>query len=407
MYDSNASRREFLRRLGLSAAGLVSGLSMVGPGLAGCDRKETTNKSSSGGPRKLRFYGTGTLDIGEEGWARLRRDLNIDLAFKDNGNDTGPVVAQMTAGTASADYDLGGLQGGAEDDLAKAGVILPWDLSRVPNWEHTWQWAKDIPYAKWEGKQYGLPLAVNADSMIYLPDRVKAVPGYESGVVDTYAAVFDERLRGKTSMEDAWINSVIFTAIYLKNAERRTIQNPGNLTEAELKDVMGFLIGKKKAGQFRKLWSGWEQGVELLRSGEVWVMTGWEPIVKALTGAGINALYAVPKEGYEGWSNDLLLHAGVQKNGSSATAHDAANWLLGGYYGAKLATLRGYVVPNDRAKQFADSEVNKEFDGSELARVADHVRAKFKSGRGEVHWQNVRPDNYRLYEEWWSKFRGA
>lgn len=364
---------------------------------SGCDQ---TNKAKSS--KSLRFYGTATLDIGSDGWKELEKSIGTQLSFKDNGNDAGPVIAQMTAGAAAADYDIGGLLGGAEAVLASAGTILPWDLSKIPNWKSVWQWAKDIEHARWQGKQYGLPLVVNADSMIYLPDRIKSVPGYESGIVDSYAAVFDPRLKGKTSMEDAWVNSAIFTAIYLKQNNLLTVKDPGNLTEQELKGVMEFLIDKKRSGQFRKLWSGWEQGVEVMRSGEVWVMTGWEPIVKALQDQGLNAKYAMPKEGYEGWSIDLLLHSGAEKRGSLELCHRVANWLQDGFYGATLALARGYAVPNDSTAAFVNrSNMAK---GQQVLDTLKQVQGKVAK---TLFWQNVRPDNYRLYEEWWSKLRAA
>jgi len=386
--SSNMSRREFLAR-----AGAVSVLSTSLLGV-GCSGKRQ--------PRDVRFFATATLDIGAEGWKKLESDLGARMLFKDNGNDAGPVIAQMTAGSAGTDYDLGGLLGGAEGVLASPKTIMPWDLSKIPNWKTAWQWAKNIDHARWQNKQYGLPLVVNADSMIYLPDRIKSVPGYESGVVDTYAAVFDRRLKGKTSMEDAWVNSAIFTAIYLRQNGQLSIQDPGNLTETELKGVMEFLIEKKRAGQFRKLWNGWEQGVEVLRSGEVIVMTGWEPIVKALVDQGINAKYAVPKEGYEGWSIDLLLHEGAGKRGLVDLCHQVANWFYGGYYATALAVSRGYAVPNDSAAVYVRD--NNPKDGQKVLDTLAHVQEKVSK---TLFWQNVRPDNYRLYEEWWSKLRAA
>lgn len=395
MYDSNATRREFLKYLSLTA------LATVAADLGGCRQR------APGAPNltNLRFYGTGTLDILDQGWAVLAKDAGIKLAFTDNGNDVGPVIAQMIAGTASKDYHLGGLQGGAERELAESGVILPWDLKKIPNWGTMWPMARRIPYTIVNGEQYGLPLALNADSMIYLPEKIKRVPGYESGVVDSYFAVFDERLRGRASMEDAWINSVIFTAIYLKGNGLQTIGNPGNLTESELREVMAFLMDLKRAGQFRKFWRGWEQGVDLLASGEVWVMTGWEPIVYELRRKKINAEYAVPKEGYEGWSNDLLLHAGAASEHLVEAAHATANWLFNGYYGCKLSSLRGYAVPNETTTEFA--KTGTEFNEQQIQELASHVRTKFGTGGGEAYWQNVRPDNYRLYEEWWSRLRNA
>ncbi len=391
MYDSNQSRREFLRFLSYSGLAIGLGVPFLGCG----KQKENT---------LLRCYGTGTLDILDAGWSVAKEKTGIQLSFIDNGNDTGPVIAQMISGTASQDYDLGGLQGGAERELSDAGVILPWDLSKIPNWKHTWPMARDIPYTRINGDQYGLPIALNADSMIYLPDKIKSIEGYESGVVDTYFAVFDERLRGKTSMEDSWINSAIFTAIYLKENKLCAIGDPGNLTESELRDVMSFLIERKKAGQFRKFWRGWEQGVELMSSGEVLVMTGWEPIEYELNRRGIKAKYAQPREGYEGWSNDLILHSGTKSKGSYLDAHKFVNWLYSGFYGCQLAELRGYAVPNDTMISFA--EKNPDFEEQKIKKLSSHVKSKFQEG-GRSYWQNVRPDNYRLYEEWWSRLRNT
>jgi putative spermidine/putrescine transport system substrate-binding protein len=387
---SNLSRRQFITGIGAGSILLMLG--------SGCHRQ----KKEADRNKEVRFYGTATLDISLDGWKEMATANGAHLLFKDNGNDAGPVIAQMTAGTAAGDYDLGGLLGGAETVLANSGAIVPWDLSKIPNWNSVWSWAKNIKHTQLQDKQFGIPLVVNADSMIYLPDRIREVPGYENGVVDTYAAVFDPRLKGRTSMEDAWVNSAIFTAIYLKQNRLLTIADPGNLTESELKGVMEFLIDKKRSGQFRKLWNGWEQGVEVMRSGEVWVMTGWEPIVKALTDQGLNAKYAVPKEGYEGWSIDLLLHSGAEKRGLVDVCHQVANWFHDGYYGAALARSRGYAVPNDSTTAYVRR--NNPQNGQQVIDTISHVQDKVSK---TVFWQNVRPDNYRLYEEWWSKLRAA
>jgi putative spermidine/putrescine transport system substrate-binding protein len=383
--EMNLSRRQVLQALAA-----LSGAALVGPGC-------TRFKSES----DVRLYGTGTLSIGDEGWRKLSADLHAHLVFKDNLNDAGPVIAQMIAGTAASDYDLGGLLAGGEAVLAGKGTILPWDLSKIPNWSTAWPWAKSAPHSVWQGKQYGIPLVVNTDSMIYLPDRIKAVPGYEAGVVDSYAAVFDPRLRGRTAMEDSWTNSVIFAAIYLKQSGQLSLDVPGNLTESELKGVMEFLIEKKKSGQFRTLWNGWEQGVSVLKSNEVWVMTGWEPIAAELVKHGVNAKYAHPKEGYEGWYINLLLHSGAEKRGLVDLCHNVANWFHSGYYGCKISE-NGYAVPNQSTLAYAQKEHFPNADA--IAAKVAHSQEKLAS---TVFWQNVRPDNYRLYEEWWSRFKGA
>lgn len=372
------NRRQMLQTaaLGLGAAALGGGARAAGKDIA--------------------FWASATLDIGDAGWKQFAADNGVNVSFTDNGNDPGPVVAKLAAGNANDIYDVGGLQGGSEKELAKRGLIAPWDLSKIPNYAEVWQWAKNIPYLSYQGKTYAIPTVVNADSIIALEDKV-------GKNVDSYGIVFDPKLKGKTAMEDAWINSAIFTAMYLKNSENAKIDEPGNLKPDELGLVMEFLIKKKKDGQFRTFWSGWEQGVQLVANQEVWAMTGWEPIVYTARARGIKCYYAKPKEGYEGWGNNTVLLKGAVDRGLSDVAHQFANGLLDGYYGCKLGALRGYCVPTDRNVAYAEAHKNLA-DPAKTRELAEHVKAKFS---GKVYWQNTRPDNFQLYESWWQKLRNA
>ena len=344
---------------------------------------------------EINFWATGTLDIGDDGWRTIANDSGVKVDFTDNGNDPGPVVAKLAAGNANDIYDVGGLQGGSEKELARRGLIAPWDLSQIPNYASVWQWAKDIPYLTHNGKAYGIPIVINADSIIAVRDK--------AGSVDSYGAIFDPKLKGKTAMEDAWINSVIFTAIYLKNSENAKIAEPGNLTADELGLVMEFLIKHKRDRQFRTFWNGWEQGLQLVANQEVWVMTGWEPIVYAARMRGVDCYYAVPKEGYEGWGNNTILLNGAVVRGRTKAAHQLVNVLLSGFYGCKLGLLRGYVVPTDNNVAYATAHANA-FDPAGVRKLADHVKQKFA---GKIYWQNTRPDNFQLYETWWQRLRNA
>lgn len=350
---------------------------------------------------ELRLWASGTQTI-EEHWVKLENDLGIKILFTDNGNAVGPVISKMVFGDAAEIYDINGLQGGAEKELADQDAIIPWDMSLIPNWDdNVWPMVRNIPYHMVDGVRYGIPFTINADSMVYNADKVP--------VCDTYAYVFDRTLKGKTSMEDYWANACIFTAMYLKENNiggMKTIGDPGNLKVDELEGVMEFLIREKREGQFRTFWSGWEQGVSLITSGEVWCMTGWEPIVYAAQEKGVNAMYAVPKEGYEGWSNDLILHKGVKKKGLYETAHAFVDWVYSGYFGNQIMKMRGYCSPTDKVIDYTEAHPD-EFDLDWIKGKQKHVLDKFKKKKGETYWQNVRPDNFKLYEEWWEKLRRA
>lgn len=392
-YDSNVSRRQ---ALGLVAGGLFT----FSADLSWAERK-----------RILKFWGSGTLDLGRENWKAAAARLGFGVEFSDNGNDIGPILAQMINGTAARDYDVGGIQGGAEIEMARARVIEPWNLDLIPNWKLVWEAQKRIPWTKYQQKQISLPVVVNADSIIYLKN--------ETGVVDSYSVIFDPKFRGRTSMEDAWINSVIFTAMFMKSNAidgLSKIKEPGDLEVDELHTVMEFLKKHKRDGQFYNFWRGWQEGVDLIVNRRVVAMTGWEPIVYAAREKGIaDAQYAIPKEGYEGWSNNLVLHVGAANRGMSEAAHAFANWQLSGPYGCILGALRGYMVPTDGCIGLLDegplrywNDVNSREDQVTRAKakeLRDHVSEKFSIGQGAVHWQNTRPRNYQLYEKLWSELR--
>lgn len=377
---SNMQRRDMLKLMGAGAAVLSFG----GLGATPATADDAT----------VAFWATATLDIGDK-WQEFARQTGVSPEFTDNGNDVGPVVARLAAGNANDLFDVGGFQGGAERELAKQGLIAPWDVSKIPNFAGIWQWAKDIPTLTYEGKQYGIPTVVNADSIIYRPDKL--------GKVDSYGVIFDPKLKGKVAMEDAWINSAIFTAIYLKEAENKPIKEPGNLTESELGLVMEFLIKHKKDGQFRTFWNGWEQGVQLVANEEVDAMTGWEPIVYEGRKRGLQVEYAAPVEGYEGWGNNTVLLKGAAERGKTEAAHKFVDALLAGLYGCELGKARGYLVPTDNNLAYAKAHP-EEYKADDVAKLAEHVKAKFS---GKVYWQNCRPDNFQLYEEWWQKLRNA
>jgi putative spermidine/putrescine transport system substrate-binding protein len=132
-------------------------------------------------------------------------------------------------------------------------------------------------------------------------------------------------------------------------------------------------------------------------------MTGWEPIVYAARMRGVDCYYAVPKEGYEAWGNNTILLKGAVNRGLSKAAHQFTNALLSGLYGCNLGMLRGYVVPTDNNVAYATAHSGA-FDPANVKELAEHVKAKFA---GKVYWQNTRPDNFQLYEEWWQRLRNA
>jgi hypothetical protein len=79
--------------------------------------------------------------------------------------------------------------------------------------------------------------------------------------------------------------------------------------------------------------------------------------------------------------------------------------MLGGWYGAKITTMRGYMTNTDApayAKAHAD-EFSAE-DAAKVASITDNVRRKFAKGGT---WQNRWPTAVEAYESEWSRFKSA
>src|SRR5262249_26035993 len=279
------------------------------------------------------------------------------------------------------------------------------DISKMPNW------AKDknigeflaagmpgFQFIGYEEKIYGCPTVLQGDSFAYLPEK--------TGALDSYAALFDPKFKGYVALEDNYTTAGQKTAPYLKASGKADIKNPDDMTADEFKKVVDFLIDQKKAGQFRVIWSSFQQAVDLIVNKEVYVIDCWEPMVFAAKSKGVDAVYADPKEGFLLWA----MAAYVVKNPNRPAAQEAAayqllDFMLGGWYGAKITTLRGYMTNTDApgyAKAHPD-EFSAE-DAAKVASITENVRRKFAKGGT---WQNRWPTAVDAYESEWSRFKSA
>ena len=116
-----------------------------------------------------------------------------------------------------------------------------------------------------------MPTVLQGDSFAYLPQ--------ETGELDSYAALFDPAFKGFVALEDNYTTAGQKTALFLKHSGQAPINDPADMTPEEVKTVIDFLVEQKKAGQFRVVWSSFEQAVNLITSKEVHVIDCWEPMV--------------------------------------------------------------------------------------------------------------------------------
>ena len=159
----------------------------------------------------------------------------------------------------------------------------------------------------------------NADSFGY---NVK-----ELGPQDSWAILVDPQVKGKVALIDDPTIGLMDAAMAVEANGDMTFVDKGNMTKAEIDELMKILIGLKKAGQFRGFWATFDESVNFMSSGEVLVESMWSPAVSLLQAQNFPVKYAAPKEGYRGWGGGTMITKHVQADASKLAACLAyANW---------------------------------------------------------------------------------
>ena len=385
---SGLSRRDALK-LALAGGVSAAALGRIAPAFAG-------------GTVNFADIGVGDTD-GD--WSRYTKTSGYNVNLVSIGNAPSAILNVLVAGGGTGTYDVINIVGGMQKPLVDNNLVDELDLSRIPNWtknknigEFLASGSPGFNFIGYNGKIYGCPTVLQGDSFAYLSEK--------TGPLDSYAALFDPKFKGYVALEDNYTTAAAKTALYLKASGKANIANVDDMTAEEIKTVIDFLIEQKKAGQFRVIWNSFQQAVDLLINREVYVMDCWEPMVFVAKSKGIDAVYADPKEGYLLWA----MAAYIVKNPNrtpeqTAAAYQLLDYMLGGWYGAKITTLRGYMTNTD-APDYAKAHTD-EFsadDAGKVVSITDNVRKKFAKGGT---WQNRWPTAVDAYEAEWSRFKSA
>jgi len=386
---TGVSRREFLERAAVGGAGLA----LAGRWAPAWAAKGTVTLADVG--------------LGDPGgdWSKFSGPTGWDVKLVAMGNAPSGVLNVLIAGGGTRIYDIVNIVGGMQKPLVENNLIERIDTARMPNWSRDTYVREFLAPGKpgfdfigYKGNVYGVPTVLQGDSFAYLPEK--------TGPLDSYGALFDPKWKGFVALEDNFTTTGQKTALYLQQNKLASIKDPANMTPAEIKTVVDFLIEKKKAGQFRVIWSSFEQSVNLLTSREVYVMDCWEPMVFVAKKKGVSAVYAAPKEGYLLWAMAAYIVRNPKRSKEQEkAAYELLDFMLGGWYGAKITLSRGYMT-NPAAVAYAKSNPG-EFgpaEAQEIAAIDANVRKKFQFGGT---WQNRWPTHVETYESEWARFKAA
>jgi putative spermidine/putrescine transport system substrate-binding protein len=379
-----------------------------GSGSGSDDTTATTESSgSSSGPTTLPIMQAPNDQLSD--WSRLYESTDIEeIQFTPNA-PIGQFASRVRQGGARDQFAL--LGHNATNENVIADVIQEIDSSRIDDWDSYPEWAfqrtgidgsNRLNYAG-EGEEtlVGFPGVANADSFIY-DESV-------TGEVSSYGVLFDEQYAGRVALFDNFVQGLTKTALYLKHNNMADIDNPGAMRPAEIETVADFLIEKKNAGQFRTLWSSQETGVNLLVSGEVVAIEGWQSMAALARQRGLSsARYAVTDEGYQKFMHTWMIPDGETANseGMADLTYQFLNFLNSGYYGAKIAEASGFVMPlQDKSMNYIDENPDEFEDPDALRDEITGTSERLADPKGT--WVNWDPQHKDTYISEWSRFKEA
>lgn len=337
-------------------------------------------------------------------WAPFEEKAGIKLAWSPKSASADEALSKMMVGDGRKLYDaFTDNGGGMEDAMAENGVIAELDPARIPNWNLLRDEVKDpkgeaAHSIRYKDKVYAVPYIANADSLAYN----KSVLGQD---YTSWEPLFDPEFKGRTALQNDFGPTMTVTAIYLHESGKMSIKNRSDMQPDEIQGVAEFLIEKKKAGQFRTFWNGFQQGVDLLASGEIAMMSCWEPIQRvAAKKSGKDIVYGTMKEGHQVWNNVVMLTKDAAKAGKDAAFYKLADTVLSPWYTTRQLSRFGFASLTTGMVAYMEANAG-DFDVADLKATLKRKEQRYAVAGNA--WQNVYPTHLRAYQEWWSRVQAA
>jgi len=391
-------QQAFTRRMMLQSTASLVALAAAGsiPGVSAAQANE------------LKLWAAVIHKVGAKDWSAMEEQAGIKVAYTTKSARADEAIQKMVVGDGNALFDaLTDNGGGMEDALASQGAIVPLDTGKIPNWKNILPAYNEGGYAahtiRYKDQVYATPMISNADSMAY---DYKAL-GFHP---DSWGVMFDSQFKGRVALQNDFGPTITTMAIYLKESGKIDIADASDMTPEEVKAVCQYLIDYKKKGQFRTFWDGFQNGVDILASGEVLMSSCWEPVqlvAQKKVGDKADIRYGTMKEGHQAWNNVVMLSKGGRERGADELYYKLANVYLSPWFGARTLAGLGFGAQMTGVDEYIKAHPD-EFSDEEKTRVLDILKRKQEryAVKGNA-WQNVFPTHMRDYQDWWARLQAA
>lgn len=316
------------------------------------------------GKPKLRVLGT-AISLLEELRVKAEADLGIEVSFDNNDF----IVTQHKAAQEPDSYDIYDQCFHNLDIVWYWRAIQPIEISRIALWDEINDLTKtgqigpsarmgqgDVPARKLyvqpsfalgdtpTARISMLPTTHNFDSFAYRTDAADRL-----APMNSWAALLDERWSGRTALVDEPAIGIFDAALAAQAAGLMSFGNIGNMTVAEIDQLVDILEARRKAGFFRGFWRTAEDAAALMIDGQTDIQSMWSTGIGILNSRGLPVEQAAPAEGYRAWHGGLCLSRRLSGR-MLDVAYDYLNWWISGWPGAVVARQGYYISTPERSR---------------------------------------------------------
>ena len=220
------------------------------------------------------------------------------------------------------------------DKWFQAGLIEPWDISKIPNYDTLADLYKSDPTFVRDGAVYFIPADLGMTGLIYNADEVTADQ-------TTSLQIFvDPAMAGRTSLpdnvEDAYALAYLATGVSDWTAA----------TEEDMQKASAWL--RQAHANARAYWADGAELAQLMATGEVLVAWGWNETPVQMTSDGYNIGFQ--RQAAEGSSSWFCGYVNLKDGpGSEDKAHDFVNSFLSPETADYIVNEWGYGHSNTAA----------------------------------------------------------
>jgi spermidine/putrescine transport system substrate-binding protein len=216
-----------------------------------------------------------------------------------------------------------------------AGLIEPFDVTRLANWPDVWDELKATPGVMADDTHaWYIPWEWGNASVLYRTDLVD--PHYVQE--ESWSILWDERYKGRLGTFDS-VDGVVLVAGLIAG-----VKDIFHMTDEEIATVKDLLIKQREL--LRYYWTDQSSVVQALASGELVASYAWNDAYVALKNEGLPVAYMNPREGIFTWFCGFLKVKGGP--GEAQAIYDFIDARLAPEGGKYLIEAYGYGHANRR-----------------------------------------------------------